>query len=204
MPLVFNADDNANIATAIAVGGNVWSNNLLDNVKTKIKDYYIKNDLPKCCYCSRLFVDEFRMVIDIEHILPQSEYEDLRFQEQNLNVACKRCNMEIKKARLDFLNNQATIGTDYYQSHHYKFIHPNLDIYDNHLKIISGRNGNITFNKYLILTQTKGKFTYEYFELKEFEINNLNQAQGIKNLSILSRNIPDYLRNQVIKILSKI
>jgi hypothetical protein len=204
MSLIFNADDMANIAAATNAGGNVWSNNLLSDVKIKIKDHYIKNDLPSCCYCSRLFVDEFRMVIDIEHILPQSKYEDLRFQEQNLNIACKRCNMEIKKARLDFLNDQATIGTDYYRSRHYKFIHPNLDTYDEHLKIISGRNGNITFNKYIILSQTKGKFTYEYFELKEFEINNLNQAQGIKKLSILSRDIPDYLRNQVMKILSKI
>ena len=41
MPIIFNADDNANIAAAIAAGGNIWKNKLLDNVKTKIKDHYI-------------------------------------------------------------------------------------------------------------------------------------------------------------------
>jgi hypothetical protein len=204
MPLIFDDQDNVNIAAAIAAGGNVWKNTLLNDVKVKIKDYYVDNNLPKCCYCSRLLVDEFRMVYDIEHILPQSKYSDLRFQEQNLNVACKRCNMEIKKARLDFIEDEAVMGTDYYQSRHYKFIHPNIDKYDDHLKIVSGRNGNVVFNKYVILSKEKGQFTYEYFELKEFEINNLNEAQGIKKLSILSRDIPDYLRNQIIKLLSKI
>jgi len=204
MPLNFENQDNINIRTAITAGGNVWANPLLNDVKRKIKDYYIENELPKCCYCSRLFVGEFRMVIDIEHILPQSKYSSLRFDELNLNVACKRCNMEIKKARLDFIVDEIVMGTNYYQSQHYKIIHPNIDKYDDHLKIITGRNGNIILNKYVILTKNKGQFTYDYFELKEFEMNNLNEAQGIKKLSTLSREIPDYLRNQIIKILSKI
>lgn len=204
MALVFDNQDNINIAAANATGGKVWENELISDVKRKIKNYYLAKPLPKCCYCSRLLVDEFNMVIDIEHVLPQSSYSNLRFVEQNLNIACKRCNMEIKKARIDFIEDVMEMGTNYFQSRHYKLIHPNLDIYDEHLKIVSGRNGDIVFNKYHILTITKGQYTYDYFELKEFEINNLNEAQGIDKTSILSRSIPDYLRNQILKILSKI
>ena len=204
MALVFDNQDRINITAALAAGGNVWENKILSEVKRKIKDYYLAKPLPKCCYCSRLLVDEFNMVIDIEHVLPQSRYSDLRFVEQNLNIACKRCNMEIKKARLDFIVDVLAMGTNYFQSNHYKLIHPNLDNYNDHLKVISGRNGEIIFNKYHIITQTKGKYTYDYFELKEFEVNNLNEAQGISKTTILSRGIPNYLRNQVLKILSKI
>ncbi len=204
MAIIFENQDNVNIAAAIAAGGNVWSNPLLFDVKRKIKDHYIINELPKCCYCSRLFVGEFRMVIDVEHILPQSKYSSLRFEELNLNVACKRCNMEIKRSRVDFIIDETIMGTNYYQSQHYKLIHPNIDKYEEHLKIVTGRNGNAIVNKYIILTDDKGQYTYDYFELKELEINNLNQAQGFRNISTLSREIPDILRNQILKILSKI
>ena len=148
MPLIFDQTDFDDMQIAIDAGGRIWYNPVLDRLKRKIKDYYISNDTSQCCYCSRLFKGEFRMVIDIEHVLPQRHFGSERFVVENLNVACKRCNMEIKNDDLTFLENTLVIG-DYYNSTHYKIIHPNLDNYSNHLELLTIRKGNSIFNKYI-------------------------------------------------------
>ena len=204
MAIVFTTQDHADIATAINQGGDVWKNRLLDNVKTKIKNYYLLVPSPRCCYCSRLFVGEFRMVVDIEHILPQSQFGSERFVQNNLNIACKRCNMEIKKSDISFIQNITTMGADYYNSIHYKLIHPNLDIYEDHLIRNELRNKNIILVKYSWKNNGKGLFTYQYFKLDELEIDTLNTAQGITLRQDFLSSITDKVRRKLLKILINI
>lgn len=159
---------------------------------------------PRCCYCSRLFVGEFRMVVDIEHILPQSQFGSERFVPNNLNIACKRCNMEIKKADLSFIVDIPAMGTDYYNSIHYKIIHPNLDVYNNHLVRKELRTNNIALVKYSWANNDKGLFTYQYFKLNELEIDTLNSAQGLPRRSNYIAYITDNVRRKLLKILINI
>jgi len=81
----------------------IWSSEELKPVKEKLKNHLLSK-CEYCCYCRRPFKGEFKMVIDIEHILPSSIFRELAFELKNLSLSCKRCNMQIKKDRMDFLN----------------------------------------------------------------------------------------------------
>lgn len=206
MALVFDAIDKTDISNAIAAGGRIWYNPILDRLKRKIKDSFMNNDVAKCCYCSRLFVGEFNMVVDIEHVLPQGQipFDSERFAVTNLNIACKRCNMEIKKGDTSFIVSIPKMGKSYYQSNHYKFVHPNLDIYTDHITLKNIRWGDAIFVKYILRNKDKALYTYEYFRLKELEVDTINKAQGTKTTSTLSLNIREELRNAILKLLTKL
>ncbi len=204
MALTFDDTDQADIDTAIVEGGKIWSNACLDRLKRKIKEHFTDAPHSKCCYCARLLVGEFNMVIDIEHILPQHHYPDERFVIQNLNVACKRCNMEIKKGDLSFIVNAQAMGTGYYESRHYHFIHPNLDDYSTHIVLTTIRIADLILNKYVLKNNGKAKFTYDYFKLKELEIDTLNRAQGLQETPVLDRKLSDGLRRSLEALIHKI
>ncbi|MCW3107825.1 MAG: hypothetical protein JWQ09_2331 [Segetibacter sp.] len=204
MPLIFDATDQADIATAKAVGGKIWYNDCLARLKRKIKDNFTNNDTAQCCYCARLFVGEANIVIDIEHVLPQSQFQTERFEIQNLNIACKRCNMGIKKADLSFIVSIPAMGTNYYKTNHYKLIHPNLDTYTDHIILKTIRRGNAIFIKYISKNPNKGKYTYDYFKLKELEIDTINKAQGTKTAKSISSNISEKIRNSLLSLLTRI
>jgi uncharacterized protein (TIGR02646 family) len=204
MPLTYTLHEQANITTVLAKPGNIWDDELIVEVKNKIKDYYTNNDLSQCCYCGTVFQGIHRMNIDIEHILPKSKYRPLTFEPINLNIACKKCNLTSKGQKIDFLHDPVAMGTDYYNSSHYKFIHPNLDTYTDHLKIITSRNGNTILHKYIVQNEQKGRYTYNYFHLEDFEINYINVAQGIKEKSFISEKISALVRRQLLILLSRI
>lgn len=204
MPLTYTPEELSNIDAALAPDGGDWDDKQVAEIRTKIKDYYIKIDFSQCCYCGTIFKGIHRMNIDVEHILPKSRFRAITFDEMNVNVACKKCNLTSKGQKIDFLHNPVAMGTDYYKSSHYKFIHPNLDIYTDHLRIITSRNGNTLLHKYIIRNENKGRYTYNYFHLKDFEINYINVAQGIKEKSLISEKISDFLRTQLLTLLSRI
>lgn len=121
---------------AIAKGHTFWSDETLSALKSKIKDHLRKKQEECCCYCSRNIDDEFNMVLDIEHIIPKSKITSEMFEMMNLAVSCKRCNMRIKREDVSFINDEfqhfKETG-DYYRSGSYKFIHPNLESWDENL-----------------------------------------------------------------------
>ncbi len=90
--------------------------------------------------------------------------------------------MLIKRNRMDFLNVVGSkLPKKLFKSKYYRFIHPNLDYTYKHLVRSSFQHGSSRLIKYLIKNSSeKGKYTYEFFNLKEFEIDNFNEAQGKK------------------------
>ncbi|NGF76540.1 HNH endonuclease [Fluviicola sp. SGL-29] len=187
-----NQTDITNIETAISQKATIkiWDNPLLKDFKKKVKKYFRSiND--ECCYCKKNFTGEFNMVIDIEHILPKSKFENLMFTIFNLNIACKRCNMNVKNENIDFLVDLSLVKTSPEDPSLYKFIHPNFDIYDEHIDYLVNINSQKKVIKFLIVGDSaKGKFTYDYFKLNELEIDTINQAQGVKKKEELSDKIP--------------
>lgn len=194
----FTPEELALIATAKAKGGKVWDDETLYDIKQRIKSHYRNGGEGHCCYCKRRFKGEFKMDIDIEHILPKSRYTDYIFEMFNLNISCKRCNMEIKKERIDFLKDAATIIANVKHTNQYHIIHPNFDNYFEHMDL----DVNIKNEKEMVkftAKKPKGTYTYNFFKLNELETDTFNEAQGVK----LTKNnqdlvgIPADLRDEV-------
>ena len=179
----FSAVEKASMQAASLVGHTAWDRNpTLVTLKVKIKDFGLIKTEDRCCYCGRNIHGEFRMVIDIEHILPKSIFPKLMFNGKNLSASCKRCNMNIKKSKIDFLNGISDRHTGtLLRSRYYKIIHPNLDNYDSHILLISGQVGRKVMLKYSVVNGSdKGDYTYNYFKLDRLEKNNFDIAQGNK------------------------
>jgi hypothetical protein len=167
------------IKKAVREGGDIWYNTCLKSVKSHIKAH-CRGIKDRCCYCKRSLKGEFNMVIDIEHVLPQSIYKKYMFSMKNLGIACKRCNMRIKGNNVDFLNLPFKNNRPFYREN-YKLIHPFLDDYSKNLKRIVLEEDDLTFIKYTVINDSqKGKYTYDFFKLYEFEEDQINKAQGME------------------------
>jgi len=186
-PYVLTVDDQQSIRTAIQEGGNIWSSGHLDEFKRNLKDFYRNEQNQQCCYCKRVTVGEFRMVLDIEHILPKGTpaYRRHMFEPKNLSIACKRCNMEIKKQDTSFISITANFDPDFFDSNNYLFIHPHTDNYWDHIDY-----SMVVENDYMLIQYTvkspngKGQYTYDYFKLNDLEVDAINNAQGIESQPI--------------------
>jgi len=189
--VITEADVNA-IKLAKSEGGKIWKSKHLDPLKRKVKDHYREVQGEQCCYCRKNSIGEFRMVLDIEHVLPQgkSEFKKFMFCLKNLSVACKRCNMLIKKDDISFISEQADFSNYPFLSTNYKFIHPNVDSYYDHLSYDVSIKNTETMIKYTIASGSdKGSFTYTYFKLDELEVGSFNRAQGLPAVASVSNSI---------------
>lgn len=177
-------EDLALVALATEQSGKInWLDHRLQNIKDRIKLLHRSIQNESCCYCRKDFTDEFSMVIDIEHVLPKSVFEQYVFSDFNLSVACKRCNMLIKKARLDFLraDNLEEVCSGALDKNMYLIIHPNFDVYKDNLSYVSVQHDDTKIVKYLLGRATeKGQATYEFFHLCRLEIDQFDRLQGIE------------------------
>ena len=172
---VFTAAEEKIIEKAMAVA-RPWECDAVSEVKKRIKAFHLGFGDDLCCYCYRDLQGDFSMVIDIEHILPKRHYKALTFDMRNLSVACKRCNMKMKRDNMDFVNRPLT-NADVEESAKYKLIHPNIDYRDTHLQRAVLQLNSKKLVKYIPHTD-KGTFAYEYFHLNEFEVDSYDAAQG--------------------------
>lgn len=158
----------------------------------------------QCCYCRKNFVGEFNMVLDIEHVLPQGNplFKKFMFNLLNLSVACKRCNMNIKKDDISFISDFASLAIDPFLSKNYKLIHPNIDEYYFHMNYeVSIRNLE-TMIKYSINNDSeKGRFTYGYFKLNELEVDSFNKSQGAPGRTEISESIDQDIAMEIEQLL---
>lgn len=199
--------DIQNIEKAINEGGDIWNNKLVSDFKSRVKKYYRDVENEQCCYCKKNFDGEFSMVIDIEHILlkGQPEFIDLMFVLSNLNIACKRCNMQIKGIRTDFVTNIAEVVKDHKNSKLYKFIHPNVDKYFDHIHVYQEIDNDKKLIKYKILSDSKkGQYTFDFFRLNELEIDSINEAQGVDKKTELSNKIDAKIQERLRNAFKKI
>jgi hypothetical protein len=202
----YNNEELIIIAQAKNEGGNIWENSILGAIKRRIKQHYRNGNFEQCCYCKRDLQDEFNMVIDIEHILPKANiiFSEYMFDIENLNISCKRCNMNIKKNRIDFIVNLHTIKPNYKVSEKYHFIHPNFDNYFDHIDYESTIRNNKKLIKYTSKSE-KGKYTYLYFHLNRIEIDTLSRAQGVDiEITELNAEIPEDLKVNLEELIVKL
>ncbi len=126
------------------------------------------------------------MGVDIEHVLPKSKYRQLAVTLVNLSVACKRCNMIIKRDRQDFIAGSLSFSddADVCDPSRYLIVHPNVDDYEHNIQAIFIKVGSAFLRKYLNVNGTsKGSHTSDYFRFYELERDSLDEIQGIHGLS---------------------
>jgi hypothetical protein len=177
--IVFTPEEEQLKARLSVVGG--WDNDEATPLKAKIKPFLLTRTDHCCCYC-RLSMHQWHgLTIDIEHVLPKGngKFPQFTFEIRNLSVSCKRCNMGIKGSDTSFYVGAAD-EADPFRSEHYRFIHPNLDVANDHLELIVFQHNTKRMVKYRVVnTSLKGSETYEYFELQKVELNSFDEAQGL-------------------------
>jgi len=149
------------------------------SVKTKVRDLHMARHKDRCCYCRRNLHGGGHFLIDREHVLPKSHaaYKSLAFEVWNLGIACKRCNMEYKRSKSDFVVDQNST-TALQTSAAYRLIHPNFDLYKEHIGISMQQDDDVTIVKYTKRGTDKGNYTYDYFNLQALEVESFDAAQG--------------------------
>lgn len=192
--IVFTAAEHAAIAAALLTS-KPWDwqpggaeGHALSSVKTKIRNLHMARHGNRCCYCRKNLHGGGHFIIDREHVLPKSRatFKLLAYEIWNLGIACKRCNMQYKKNKFDFLVDQAD-PKKFRSGTNYRFIHPNYDLYKDHIRISMIQNDDFTIVKYTKQGTEKGDYTYEYFNLKELEIGSCDLAQGAQQMDSLGQ-----------------
>ncbi|MRG45345.1 HNH endonuclease [Chitinophaga sp. SYP-B3965] len=202
--MVLSSEEIHLIEAAVKRGGDIWNDETLLDIKRKIKLYCLGLTTDQCCYCRTDFTAEFMMVIDIEHVLPKSIFGAFMFELFNLSVSCKRCNMNIKRERTDFLLDVNQVHLQPQNAGQYFFSHPNLDNYFDNIEYFFTARNDKKIIKYTPLTD-KGRFTYDFFKLNQKEVETLNEAQGVKPAeNELSENIPQDLVNDTKQLLNQL
>ncbi|WP_337048928.1 HNH endonuclease [Serratia fonticola] len=178
--LYFSCADNKIVIECMEKGHSSWNDDRIKDLKTRIKESLKKRQRNVCCYCLRSFHGEFNYVIDIEHILPKHKFVYKMFDLRNLAASCKRCNMKIKGRRIDFLSKSFHDEITPYNKESYLFIHPNADVFEDHISYTHNQKGRDIIVKYEVLNNSdKGNFSYEFFKLEKLSIHTYNKAQGI-------------------------
>lgn len=141
-------------------------------VKRFIKDSLIELQSGFCCYCQAFLDNDHRMVIDIEHILPKKreDFHRFIFEDENLAISCKRCNLSTCKGqKIDFLTS-LDFGDSWNEASLYKFIHPRLEKLEEH--IIRGEKQKGTQKAIYFKwdkDDSKASYHFGYFKLHELE-----------------------------------
>lgn len=130
----------------------------LSKIKKSIKTFYIEIQDYTCPYCQQKIVVEHNAIWDAEHIIPKDKHPKFLFSPLNLCVSCKDCNLA--KLNKNVLKNpkRKTLPT---KSDDYIFIHPHLDKYEDHMKILKS-------SLFFIPLDSKGKETIEICGLLRF------------------------------------
>jgi hypothetical protein len=118
---------------------------LLAKFRQAVKDYYLLEQLRRCCYCSAELVGGNR-TFDAEHILDKKTYPEFMFNLANIAVACARCNTRKSKRKV-LHNDHPRPTTVPAATADYLLVHPHLDEWSDHLMFgefrrISPRGGS--------------------------------------------------------------
>jgi len=154
----------------------------ISSAKAKIRDYHLARHGSKCCYCRINLYGGGPFMTDREHVLPKSiaDYKPLSYTMWNLGIACKRCNIEYKKNKVDFV---VTVGVPALLTNgeNYRLVHPNFDLYTEHLSRSAMEAEDAVLVKYTVIAGSpKGAYTYEYFNLRGLEVDSFDKVQGIE------------------------
>lgn len=155
------------------------------NFKDRIKRFHLHCQDNCCCYC-KVDLTNRNIETDREHIIPKGDVRSQTFNPYNLSVACKTCNLTMKGVKKEHIRGwrrfKSTIHKNILDERNYNFVHPNIHYWHDHIDLYSEQSGGATVRIYYPMDR-RGKFTYEFFRLKDREvfINKESQRDRTKN-----------------------
>lgn len=116
--------------------GSYWSDPALDDLRSRVKTYYIAAQGYRCCYCNRhLGTDNHRMW-DVEHVASRVDHPRFMFEPHNLAAACPDCNMR-KSEKDPIINKEALVNKNLkkypMKSASFRICHPHFDVFEDHI-----------------------------------------------------------------------
>jgi len=156
----------------------------LKNAKDKILAYHLARHDGNCCYCRSNLNGAGPYMTDREHILPkgQAVFKLLSFTMWNLAASCKRCNLQFKKSDDSFVLDKQD-PAKFILSDNYLFIHPNFDLWEDHLCRLAVQVNTENIVLYARAASAKAQFTYDFFDLTGLEIDSFDRAQGLSTIA---------------------
>lgn len=110
----------------------MWEDNSIADVKSRIKNHYITEQNQKCAYCKVDLHTNHGMVWDIEHIIDKDSSPQWIFEPLNLCVSCKDCN-QAKGTRV--VTKSPSYKAFPNKSANYSIIHAHFDNYADHIEV---------------------------------------------------------------------
>lgn len=138
-----------------------WEKNVFDTIKKNIIDHLRPQQGNACCYCKKQLGHDIAEV-DIEHIIPKSQYDKFTFKSENLALSCKPCNT--KKSTKEVLKKE--IKNYPRSSSNFKIIHAHYDNYFEHIDIVN--------ECIFVARTTEGSETITFCEL--FRLSSVEEA----------------------------
>ncbi|MHA7109854.1 HNH endonuclease [Sunxiuqinia elliptica] len=132
-----------------------WGKDVFKTIKENIINHLRNEQENKCCYCKRELGFDIKEV-DIEHIIPKSEYSKFTFHNLNLALSCPQCNT--KKSTKPVLEKEYTQYPR--NGNAFIIIHAHYDDYSTHI---------MTLDDCIYVARTiKGGQTINHCELFRF------------------------------------
>ncbi|WP_400263122.1 HNH endonuclease [Sphingobacterium sp. SG20118] len=159
IPYPFNKSEKSLIAIHSKTHDD-WTKTTFDAIKSNIISHLRLQQSNLCCYCKYPLGFDIKQV-DIEHIVPKSQYPKFSFHCKNLALSCPACNT--KKSTKSVLNKAIT---NYPRNgSNFKIVHAHFDDYSTHIDIFD--------NCVFIAKTTKGSETITCCEL--FRLSTVEQ-----------------------------
>lgn len=151
----------------------------LKSAKKKMLDYHLERHKKRCCYCRTNLKAAGPFMTDREHVLPKGNpvFRAYSYSMWNLGAACKRCNMQFKRTGEAFIVNSAPAAL-LQTSANYLLLHPNFDHFESHIVRTDVNVGSVDIVHFGRTTgSAKADYTYELFQLADFEKDYYDEAQ---------------------------
>lgn len=161
----------------------------INDLKTNIKNYLFIQQVGRCYYCEGEFFKNRTGVGEptIDHIADKGKYPDYLYTTKNLVLACKECNGFNKKGTKNVVKqNCVKHNYDTYTSQDFIFVHPYLDIKEDHMKYLEDVNVWITVNQ-----SKKGEESIKMFQLDESYYVTEKYKEGMGSLTSEDENFID-------------
>ncbi|MBJ7018433.1 HNH endonuclease [Vibrio cholerae] len=137
---------------------NSWSDDDIENIKKRIKSFYLKEQKNTCPYCKQVFNSNNGRYWDIEHVIPRSSEKNFMFEPLNLCMSCVDCN--ISKSNNKITSSKAKNRYPKKSSSYY-IVHPHFDTYEDNILVIKA-------GFYYVALKAKGEKTIEICKLNRF------------------------------------
>ncbi|AZO07941.1 HNH endonuclease [Mesorhizobium sp. M3A.F.Ca.ET.080.04.2.1] len=171
-PVVYDGDEQALVdamLTEYGFDGTFWGKEELDELKSRTKQHYIREQNYRCCYCQQPLYAHHGRVWDLEHVIARATRCDFMFVPRNLAVACVECNQA--KGVVPVADPSRRSFPD--RADLYRIVHPHFHTWEDHIEL----EGEGTYHA----LSPEGKFTIYHCDLFRFRERVLGTRQPIRD-----------------------